>query len=170
MKMKYMLLPISMFAMLLSSCGDLGVVPVAYTRFVSSGTQYVYYTSYVYRTGYYHIVVWKDKAESERQFSSPDITFSFGKTCGADDVEDLRYMLVDLSYKPLDMQVNISKSAAIYSASKKIYLNGVALTPTSTYGEESDPLVIWTFDNPAFVRTNPNGQMDYTKLNTLEYK
>lgn len=156
----------------LTGCTNDGVTPVAYTRFISTGTQYVFYTSYVYATTNGHIQVWKDFEESERQFGSMDIMFTFSKCDGADDLDGNRYILVDLSDKTVDFTVDILKSSDIFDVNKKIYLNGEALTPSQTDGadSESDPLYILTFTDITFIRTNTGGKLDGTKVNTLEYK
>ena len=156
----------------LTGCTNDGVTPVAYTRFISSGTQYVFYTSYVYATANGHIQVWKDYEESQRQFGSMDIMFTFTKCDGADDLDGNRYILVDLSDKTVDFTVDILKSSDIFDVNKKIYLNGEALTPSQTDGadSESDPLYILTFTDITFTRTNTGGKLDGTKVNTLEYK
>lgn len=161
-------------SLMLSSCslGNEAVVPVAYTRFIASGEQYVYYTSYVYSTPNGHIQVWKDYEESQTQFGITDILFTFLKCYGADDLDDNRYILVDLSNKTVDFTVNIYKNSDVFDINKKIYLNNNALTPSQTYGADnkSDPLLILTFTGITFVRTNENGQIDNNKVNTLEYK
>ena len=159
-------------ALILTGCQGGGVTPVAYTRFVSSGTQYVFYTSYVYATANGHIQVWKDYEESQRQFGSMDIMFTFSKCDGADDLDGNRYILVDLSDKTVDFTVDILKSSDIFDVNKKIYLNGEALTPSQIDGadSESDPLYILTFTDIAFTRTNVGGKLDSEKTNRLEYK
>ena len=144
------------------------VTPVAYTRYIVSGEQYVYYSSDVYGLEHGQIEVWKNKEESEMQFGIADLCFRFTKCLGADDLDDYRYTLVDLSNKTADFKVDIYKGSDIYDENKKIYLNGEELTPVDTYN--SDVLLILTFENVNFIRTNSNGSIDNTKVNTLEYK
>lgn len=165
---KILLFIISLFIVFsLSACGE-GVTPVAYTRFIPYGEQYVYYSSDVYGLEHGQIEVLKSKEESERQFASFDLNFRFTRCLGADNIDDYRYTLVDLSNKKVDFHVDINKNAEIYSAEKKIYLNGVALTPTDTW--DGDVLLGLTFEDVSFIRTNTNGTLDSAKTNTIEYK
>lgn len=158
---------------LLMGCNGNGesVAPVAYTRFVSSGTQYVVYTTSMYPTANGHIQVWKDEAEAEREFASMDLMFTFDKILGPDEIDGTKYTLVDVANGKTNFTVDILKSSDIYDVDKRIYLNGEALTPTTTYGnEESEPLLILTFEDVSFIRTNSGGHIDNSKVNTLEYK
>ena len=170
MKTRNVFLPLIMSSLLLAGCNapSDGVVPVAYTRFEASGTQYLVYTSYVYATSNGHIQVWKDEAESHEQFGLADIVFTFTKTCGADKRNDVQYMLVDLSVSYLEMTVDLIKDSDAYSDSKKVYLNGEELTPYNTY--DGDTLKVLSFKNLNFKRTNPGGQLNYSLTNVLEYK
>lgn len=162
------------FVFLVSICVCLvacagGVTPVAYTRFVPEGAQYVYYSSDVYGLEHGQIEVYKDEDEFNATYAVTDISFSFGRCLGADTLDDTKYTLVDVSKKKVDLTVSINKQSEVYSADKKIYLNGEALTPTSTW--EGDILLCLTYEGvTAFVRTNPNGKIDSSKVNTLEYK
>ena len=151
------------------ACADIGVTPVAYTRFAGEGEQYFYYSSDVYGLEHGQIEVYKDEASFNDTYPIADLSFRFRRCLGADTLDDYQYTLVDLSNKKVYLSVSIYKGSEIYSADKKIYLNGVALTPTSTW--DSDILSVLTFENiTSFVRTNPNGKMDKTKVNTIEYK
>ena len=151
----------------LVACGT-GVTPVAYTRFVPEGEQYVYYSSDVYGLEHGQIEVYKDEDEFKATYAVTDISFSFRRCLGADTLDDNKYTLVDVS-KKVYLTVSINKQSEVYSADKKIYLNGEALTPTSTW--EGDILLCLTYEDiTAFVRTNPNGKIDNSKVNTLEYK
>lgn len=98
--------------------------------------------------------------------------FTFSKCDGADDLDGYRYALVDLSDKTFDFTVDILKSADIFDENKKIYLNGEVLTPSQTYGADNDsgPLLILTFTDVTFVRTDTGGQIDNAKVNALKYK
>lgn len=152
----------------LSACGE-KVTPVAYTRFAAVGSQYVYYSSDVYGLEHGQIEVYKDEEEFGSNYPSVDITFKFSRCLGADTLNDVKYTLVDLSNKGVYLTVYILKSSEIYSADKKIYLNGVALVPTSTW--EGDTLISFTYEGiSSFARTNPNGKIDDSKVNTLEYR
>ena len=151
----------------LTSCGE-SVVPVAYTRYASSGTQYVYYSSDVYGLEHGQIEVYKDIDEFNSTYPIADVVFRFNRCCGADDIDEYRYTLVDLSKKNRHFDIDIYKESDIYDANKHVYLNGEQLTPEYTY--ESDVLVVLTFENENFIRTNPNGHLDKSKINTLEYK
>lgn len=151
----------------LVACGN-GVTPVAYTRFVPEGDQYVYYSSDVYGLEHGQIEVYKDEDAFNATYAVTDISFSFGRCLGADMLDDCKYTLVDVS-KKVYLTVSINKGSEVYSADKKIYLNGAELTPTSTW--EGDVLLSLTYEEvTAFVRTNPNGKIDNSKVNTLEYK
>ena len=161
------------FVFLVSICVCLvacagGVTPVAYTRFVAEGAQYVYYSSDVYGLEHGQIEVYKDEDEFNATYAVTDLSFSFGRCLGADTLDDNKYTLVDVS-KKVYLTVSINKQSEVYSADKKIYLNGEALTPTSTW--EGDILLSLTYEDlMAFVRTNPKGKIDSSKVNTLEYK
>ena len=152
-------------ALLLSSCG---VTPVAYTSFKASGTQHVYYSSDMYGLTDAHIEVYKNKEEAEKEYKTPDLKFTFTRCLGVDTLNKVKYTLVDLSQKGLEMCVDIYKDAEIYSASKKIYLNGKALTPYTK--SDSSTILVLRYKNLDFVRTNPNGKITNNKVNTLEYK
>ena len=152
----------------LVACGN-GVTPVAYTRFVPEGDQYVYYSSDVYGLEHGQIEVYKDEDAFNATYAVTDLSFSFERCLGADTLEDCKYTLVDVSKKKVYLTVYINKESEIYSADKNIYLNGEVLTPTSTW--EGDVLLSLTYEDvTAFVRTNPNGKIDNSKVNTLEYK
>ena len=155
---------IVLFALLLfTSCqnGPGLVTPVAYTRFETTGDQYVSYSSHKY---FNQLVVWKNKAESEAQFGISDLSFSFGECCGADNLEGKRYTLVKMS--SCDFRVVINSE--VYDSSKSIYLNGTALVPDNSVTYET--FTTLEFNHPAFVRTNPGGTVDKNKVNVLEYK
>ena len=167
MKKLALLVLIIVLAFSLVACGA-SVTAVAYTRFVTSGEEYVYYSSDVYGLDHGQIEVWENKEASEEQFKVTDLCFRFTKCLGADDLDDYRYTLVDLSNKTVDFEVDIYKGSVLYDENKKIYLNGEELTPSDTYN--SDVLLILTFKNVNFIRTNSNGSIDNTKVNTIEYK
>ena len=168
--MKKSITLLTVFASLfLSACKGNGkeVTPVAYTRFISSGTQYVYYSSDAY---YEQIKVYKDEDEFNAQYGIVDIIFNFERCLGSDVLEDgYRYTLVDITDNKEDIIVSIYKTSSIYDAEKKIYLNGTALTPVRV--DEDTTLLTFIYnDITSFIRTNPNGEIDETKVNTLEYK
>ena len=144
------------------------IAPVAYTRFISTGTQYVYYSSDVYGLEHGQIEVYKDIDEFNSTYPIADLVFRFHKCLGADDIDEYRYTLVDLAKKARYFDVDIYKVSDVYDTNKHIYLNGNQLIPDNVY--ESDVLSILTFENSSFIRTNPNGQLDKSKTNTLEYK
>ena len=54
-----------------------------------------------------------------------------------------------------------------YGADKKVYLNGVALTPTTT--NDWDELLCLNFENISLERGNPGGHANDV-LNHIEYK
>lgn len=158
----FALIALAVFA-LFTSCQNVPglVTPVAYTRFDGTGDQYIYYSSYKY---FDQLVVWKNEAKSHEQFANPDLSFSFGECCGADNLEGKRYTLVKLS----SCYFSVMIISEVYDSNKSIYLNGTALVPDSiTTGDASTVL---TFNNPPFVRTNPGGTIDKNKVNVLEYK
>ena len=167
--MKKILIPVAaILVLMLTSCIE-PVTPVGYTRFNAEGSQYVYYSADMYGLTEGQIEVYKDEAEFNDEFGIADLQFIFSpRCCGADNLDETSYVLVDLTRGTADMTVYLYKAAAIYDPSKKIYLNGTELVPDSTYDGET--LVSLTFENLNFTRTNPNGRIDSAAVNVLEYK
>ena len=151
----------------LTSC-DFGVTPVAYTTFKNDANLYVCYSTDMYGLTRSHIEVYQSKEAADEQYAIADLDFRFDRILGPDEVDGQKYTLVDLSSSIRDIYVNVYKSSPLYSASKHIYLNDVQLTPVYTY--DGDTLLSWTFEKANFIRTNPNGKLDYSLVNVLEYK
>ena len=168
MKKLPIIVSLVLFVLLLASCGDL-VVPVAYVRFEkSSAEQYVVYSSVMGATSDGHIGVWKNEEEYKKQFGSEDLAINYFPRCmGTDDIDDVRYILMDLSKGYREIHISVDKEY-YDSASRSLYLNGAALTPTEV--KVDDPLVFLTYEDVPLRRTNPHGHMDYDALNVLEYK
>ena len=151
----------------LSSC-NMSVTAVAYTRFVSSGTDYVYYSSDAYGTVHGQIEVYKDEEEFNSTYPIADIEFRFSRCLGADVLDDYKYTLVDLSYKPLYLIVYIYKGSERYSPDKSLYFNGKILTPSII--NDNDTLLSYTYEKIELKRTNPKGKINNEKVNIIEYK
>lgn len=149
-----------LLVLLLASCGEL-VTPVAYVRFELSGAQNkVVYSSSAGATSEGHIGVY----ENEKELLSINY---FPRCMGTDDIDDVRYILMDLSKNYRELHVNVLDKD-YYSGSKSLYLNGVALTPSKVNVLES--IVVIEYEALPLLRTNPQGHMDYDALNVLEYK
>ena len=152
-----------LLAFLVTSCAEMLVTPVAYTRFETTGTQYAVYTANAVGD---HILVYKNEAELDEWLASADITFSFNECHGADTLDDgNRYTLVDVTHGAY-LTVYIDKD--FYGENKKIRLNGKIQVPDKE--EFLDPLYVLTFDEFPLVRTNPYGMIDPAAVNVIEYK
>ena len=152
--------------LLFVSCG-LFVAPVAYTRFDSQTSQYVYYSSDVYGVTEGQIEVYKDAEEFNAQFGIPDLEFHFGKCMGADDVDGTRYILVSLR-RGFESDFTVYVLNEVYSSGKHFYLNGTALVPDRI--DPYDTITAYTFSKVPFKRTNPDGMLHTDIVNVLEYK
>ena len=154
----------------ISSCKDGGVTAIAYVRYAPQGEEYFHYTSYMYPTSHGHIVVYDNEEEAQKEYGQEAIMISFHKAMGTIDASDgYNYILSDLSERARYMQVSLYKGSELYSASKKLYLNGVELTNPS-YTSDLETLISYTYEFPNFIRTNPNGHIDESLVNTIEYK
>ncbi len=151
----------ALIVLLLTSCSEL-VTPAAYTRFDVTGTQYVNYTS---NANYNQIEVYKDEA-SFNNHDFPLIAFSFGRGLGYDSTEG--YTAIDLTASNAYLTITIDKTSDGYSAMKKLYLNGSVMAPDRTT-EDAYTIVMGFNTLNGFVRTNPNGHLDLSKVNVLEY-
>lgn len=170
-KLSFLTLITSM-SILLGSCNQ--VTPVAYTRYIPQNEEeHVYYSSYVYGDVLPHICIWENKEKADANPKSPDISINFSECLGVDTVEDTKYTLVRLK-KWYDMRITISKTNnSLFGESKRVYLNGEELPvdvtdPLNYY--DSDYIRIFTYDTPKLIRTNPNGKLEYSLVNTVEYK
>lgn len=165
---KFCLFAIAVLMLLvLASCAE-PVTPVAYTRFEATGEQFVYYSSVMALD---QITVYKNKAACENK-EGADITFDFIRCLGRDELNDVPYILVDVSYDEVSMDVTVIKNSSMYDKDKDFYLNGTKLVPTQVIGKNDDEynFVMYCFRNVDFVRTNPRGHIDDTKVNVIEYK
>lgn len=172
MKLSRLLLTLPM-AILLSSC-DFGVLPVGYIRYYGESSEYVTYSSDMYGIMEAHITVWKDKEESEKDFASPWIEFRFNKSAGVDTINEVPYLLADISgnYYSLDVTVT-KKDNPLYGEDKAIYLNGEPiLLDSNSHNSVNDyeNIISFHFEDYGIIRTNPDGKIDETKVNVLEYK
>ena len=154
-----------LLALLVTSCSEL-VVPVAYTRYETTGTQYAVYTANAVGD---HILVYKNEAELQEWLPSADITFSFNECHGVDDSlgDGKKYTTVDVRHGAY-LTVYITKVSGVYSESKSIRLNGKVIVPDKT--EEMDSIWVLTFEEFPLVRTNPYGMIDPAAVNVIEYK
>lgn len=170
MKKKFFSVAIALVCILvcgvcLSGCIFESVVPCAWVRLDMEG--YIYYSATVY--GGDHICYYEnaEDAENDRYHANCSITVTFfPRILGADTVDGVRTTTVDIS-RSYSMMVYVYKNKSIYSAEKKIYLNGQELQYSNVNDLEN--LVCYTFDNFTFVRGNPNGQANGF-VNTIEYK
>ncbi len=96
------------------------------------------------------------------------MTFDFGRCLGRDELDDVSYTLVDMSTTPIYMSLLVYKDSPLYGETKKVYLNGKALTPSNTADEVK--FVRYNFDSIDLKRTNPKGKIDKSAVNSLEYK
>ena len=149
-------------SVVLSACGS--VVPCAWVRFESDGL--VYYTSDMYGQTGDHIYIYETQEDADAKDYAITVRFD-PRILGLDTMNDVKTQTVDIS-KWHDMTVIIYKSKTdTYSSSKKVYLNGTALTPSTT--SDLDSLVSYTFKNVNLVRGNPNGKIN-GYVNVIEYK
>ena len=162
MKKALLVVTLILLAFLATSCSEL-VTPVAYTRFVTHGTQHAYYSADMVGI---QLAVYKSVDEFMSQFPIADIEFSFYRCLGADTLEDEKYTLVDLSDGITPLTVYINKD--YYSPSKAIFLNGNVCEPESA--DEYETMWILHFEDLPFVRTNPHGIIDQGAVNVLEYR
>lgn len=143
-----------------------GVVPVAWVALDADG--YIVYTSYMYATSHGHIQWWESEEDANAQFGTEFIMITFyPRACGADTVNDVRTILVDVGDSYLMMSVSINKGKASYDPNKHLYLNGEMLTPTRI--NDLDTMLFWEFESPKLVRGNPGGRSN-GYVNHLEYK
>ena len=180
--MKKKLLNIAFALAFIVTCGicfaSCGVVAAAWVTLDMDG--FVRYTTEMY-PGRYHIMLYDSKETFDNDTYRTDyllaITFyprilgpDFSETANEDGSVDRT--VVDISGY-CDMEVVIPIDSAIYSANKKVYINGEALTPTSTNGLDGEDavLVSYMFKNikPKLVRGNPGGRANGV-LNKIEYK
>lgn len=163
MKKALLVVTLILLVFLATSCSEL-VTPVAYTRFVTHGTQHAYYSADMVGI---QLAVYKSVDEFMSQFPVADIEFSFYRCLGSDTMDDEnRYTLVDLSDDITYTTVYINKD--YYSSSKSIFLNGQVCVPDSA--DEYDSIWALTFESLPFVRTNPHGIIDQGAVNVLEYR
>ena len=159
------------FALVVSGClcfSSCGVVPCAWVKLDMEG--YVYYSSDMYGTTADHIYLYESQeiaaSDTHRVQYLLSINF-YPRILGADTVNDERTTTVDISKKGYSMHVTIDKDE-MYSPEKKLYLNDVALEPT-TSNIDGAYLVFFTYENFTFVRGNPGGRLN-GKVNKIEYK
>ena len=153
-----------LLALLVTSCSEL-VVPVAYTRYETTGTQYAVYTANAVGD---HILVYKNEAELQEWLPSADITFSFNECHGVDDSlgDGKKYTTVDVRHGAY-LTVYITKVSGVYSQAKSIRLNGNIIVPDKT--EELESIWVLTFNEFPLVRTNPHGRINPEAVNVIEY-
>ena len=166
MKKALFFVSLILLAFVVTSCSEM-VVPVAYTRYKTTGDQYAYYSADMVGI---QLSVYKDEEEFKKEewLSIADIEFSFNRCCGADTLDDgNRYTLVDLSKGITYTTVYINKEN-FYSESKSIFLNGEKCVPDKK--EVGDTLVILTFNELPYERTNKHGRINQEDVNIIEYK
>ena len=163
---------------MISGCLFDSVVPVAFVKLKTEGTQVTRYTADM-ASSYPHILLF----ESESDIPNPDnydqpldykmacenscmLYISFKRNMGKDTINDEDVLVCDID-KWYDMSVYIKKSSTIYNANKDIYLNGQKLTPDYKYDGEYH--VSLRFDDFGLVRGNPNGRIN-NFVNLIEYK
>lgn len=149
-------------------CFSACVAPTAWVKLDMEG--YVYHTTQMYASNIQHIYLYNSEAESVADADSRvnyllAIEF-FPRILGTEVVNGEKTTLVDIA-SGADMQVTINKSASLFSTSKKIYLNDVALEPTSI--QDLSTLYALTFKNVSLTRGNPNGKINGF-VNKIQYK
>ena len=150
----------------LASCG---VVPCAWVKLDMEG--YVIYTTHM-SPAYGHIFLYENEeaAQNDTYSSNYELEIDFDPRILGPDVSvpiEERTTTVDLSKGYCEMKVYIRKAGNTYGAEKHVYLNGEALTPTSTYDSES--LLILDFEDINLLRGNPGGHRNDI-INIIEYK
>ena len=144
--------------------GISGVTPCAWVSFDNEG--YVYYTANVVGD---HIIFYENEADAEGDtfHSNYAVCISFSpRILGKDERNGVVCTTVEVT-KNNSMTVYIKKDKSTYGADKKVYLNGVALTPTTT--NDWDELLCLNFENISLERGNPGGHANDV-LNHIEYK
>ena len=170
--MKKIFLPLMLLTSVVSSCGYT-VTPVSYVRYQPSSTEYVYYSSYMYGDVQAHINIYNGQPSDDDGYKHPLITFNFDRILGIDTVEDVKYTLAEYSTRFYSLSVTINKKDnPFYEDSKWIYLNGarLELEDRDDVYYDSEYTRTMFFVNYGLIRTNSTGQLDYTKVNVLEYK
>ena len=114
-------------SLMLAACGGESVTPVAYTRYVSSGSQYVYYSSDMYGAVHSQIEVFKNEEEFKKDYGQPELEFRFYRILGKDTLNEVDYTLVDVSSSNIEMTAYIHKDSEIYSATKGVYMCDIPL-------------------------------------------
>lgn len=161
------------FALLLLTCGIFltgcfgSVVPCAWVRLDMDG--YIYYSSNVYASGGDHIYLYETEEDAEGDKHHVNCILSvvfYPRILGADTVNGVRTTTVDVS-AGYSMTVNVYKKKSLYSADKKVYLNGEQIEASNTY--DSEYLRCLTFENFTLTRGNPNGHFNEI-VNVIEYK
>ena len=152
-------------------CGS--VVPGAWTKLEVEGLENgkIFYTSHMYASGGPAILYYEnpDDATGDKYNAAYTISISFyPRILGADDRNGERTTIVDLSEKQA-MSFSVSKTSAIYSPDKSVYLNGEKLTPERAGTLDGESLSIMFFDNLKLIRGNPGGH-ENNIINVIEYK
>ena len=147
------------------------VTPAAWVR-LKMDSGYIWYSAYMYASGGAHIYYYESETEynkGKNGDSKIEVEF-FPRILGAEDVEidgeTVRTTLVDVG-KYSDMRFIVTKNSEVYSASKRVFLNGKAIEPTNTF--DSEYIVIYTFEDLSLIRGNPMGQRNNV-INVIEYK
>ena len=161
---KFCLFAIAVLMLLvLASCAE-PVTPVAYTRFEATGEQFVYYSSVMAMD---QIQVYENEA-AFKNGDDPVIVLSFTCCHGKDELNDVAYTTVDVSYSPVSLSATVDKKSSSYGSSKAFYLNGTKLDHYDSYDGEYS--VLYFYNVTSFVRTNTHGYIDDTKVNVIEYR
>lgn len=139
------------------------VTPCAWVAFGNEG--YIYYTADMYGD---HIIYYEDEADAEGDTYHANYAISISfipRILGKSERNGVVCTTVEVTNNN-SMTVYINKTKSIYDSNKKIYLNGIALTPSKT--NDNNPLLCLTFDIN-LERGNPGGK-ENDKLNIIEYK
>lgn len=156
MRRTSVLICFAVLVLLLVSCSEF-VSPVAYTRYETTGSQVVFYTSHEVGT---QIEVYEDASEEAELL----MEFSFTRCLGRDELEDVEYTLVDVKYHP-----SLNVTVKYYDNSKDFYLNGTKLIPDDEVCEGVYKTYFYN-EITGFNRTNPNGYINPALVNVIEYK
>ncbi len=152
----------------LFSCAP--VTPCAFFEYKDTNQDlYIYISPNVYSGD--NLKVYKNEAEFHEEYSIAEIEFSFPKSMGRIDNEDKSYLTIDITRKNQFIIAYVYKNGILYDEAKDFYLNGVKLV-NEDKSEELEIIkpFLFNLNNSDYIRGNPNGKIDFTKINTIEYK
>ena len=149
--------------------GCFGVVPAAWVHFQIEGGR-VYYSTDMYAQTRPHISYYENQEDNYPAIEIEFLPRILGPETVEYEGEEIQTTLVDIS-SYCDIRLTVSKSSAIYSAEKHVYLNFSTepMVQDDECSSESTYVKIFYFKDVNLLRGNPNGHINGV-VNFLEYK